>query len=158
LAEHIAHHFELKTKDLAMVVGWNDGVLRDVSQQAGGNSIDNTNTLYTGFPDDWGINLKVERIAAKPGTEWFLKRYDRTGDINIPTVLVHTIYDPSIAPSMAIVSIDNLAQEKGKQSNLVMFYTKGQGHCTFSAEETGKAFDILRKWAATGKKPKSGTL
>jgi len=158
LSGKVAMHFEIKTQDLAKVVGWNDGVLRDVSKQAGGNPIDNTNTMYTGFPDDWGLNQKVERIASKPGTEWFLSRYDRTGNINVPTVLVHTIYDPSIFPSLAINSIDNLAQEKGKQYNLVRYYTNKQGHCNFSAEETGKAFDIMRKWAATGKKPKSGIL
>lgn len=158
LAWQIARHFELKLQDLATVVGWNDGVLRDVSKQAGGNPIDNTNTLYTGFPNDREINLKAERIDAKIGTEWFLNRYDRTGDINIPTVLLHTIYDPSIVPSMAVVSIDNLAQQKGKQDNLVMYFTNGQAHCAFSPQETGKAFDILRKWVSSGKKPLSGEL
>ena len=158
LAWQIARHFELKMKDLAIVVGWNDGVLRDVSKQAGGNPIDNSNTLYTGLSNDREINLNVERIEAKSGTEWFLNRYDRTGDISIPTVLLHTIYDPSIVPSMAIVSIDNLAQQKGKQDNLVMYFTNGQAHCAFSPRETGKAFDILRKWSSSGKKPISGEL
>lgn len=84
LADQIARRFEYQRKDLAMIVMFNDGVLRDIGQQAGGNPFDNRNTLYTGFPDDWELNQKVERLAVDPGTEWFLNQYDRTGKINRP--------------------------------------------------------------------------
>jgi pimeloyl-ACP methyl ester carboxylesterase len=158
LAAAIARRFELKPKDLPMVIMFNDGVLRDISQLAGGNPFDNTNTLYSGFPDDWEVNRMVERLPAAQGTEDFYDKYDRTGNINCPTLLLHTIYDQLISPSMAVVSFDNLVHEQGKQSNLVMVYTNGQGHCNFTAEETGKAFDLLRKWVSAGRKPKPGIL
>jgi hypothetical protein len=59
---------------------------------------------------------------------------------------------------MAVISYDNMAHEKGKQANLVMVYTNGQRHCNFTPEETGKAFDLLRKWVSQGKRPKPGIL
>jgi pimeloyl-ACP methyl ester carboxylesterase len=157
-AAAIARQFEIKPKDLPMVIWFNDGIMRDIGKQAGGNPFDNRNTLYSGFPDDWGLNSKVERLAAKPGTEDFFDKYDRTGNIDRPTLLVHTIYDQLIPASMAVIPIDNMAQEKNRQSNLVVVYTRGQGHCSFTPEETGKAFDLLRKWSSTGKRPNAGIL
>jgi pimeloyl-ACP methyl ester carboxylesterase len=158
LASAVARGFELKLKDLAFVVMFNDLILRDIGRQAGGNPFDNTNTLYNGFPDDWELNQKVERLAATPGTEDFFNKYDRTGNTTRPTLLVHTIYDQLIPANMAVISYDNMVHENGKQSNLVTIYTKGQGHCSFSPTETGKAFDLLRKWVSEGKKPKPGIL
>lgn len=158
LASAIARGFELKPKDLPMVVWFNDGIMRDIGKQAGGNPFDNTNTLYTGFLDDWTLNSRVERLAAKPGTEDFFDKYDRTGNINRPTLLVHTIYDQLIPASMAVIPIDNMVQENDKKSNLVVVYTRGQGHCSFTPAETGKAFDLLRRWVSAGKRPQPGIL
>jgi pimeloyl-ACP methyl ester carboxylesterase len=158
LAGAMAKRFELKPKDLPMVIMFNDGVIRDICGLAGGSPFDNTNTLYSGFPDDLELNRRVERIPAAPSTEDFYEKYDRTGNINCPTLLLHTIYDQLIPASMAVVAYDNMAQEEGKQDNLVVVYTNGQGHCNFTAEETGKAFDMLRKWVSAGRKPKPGIL
>ena len=158
LAASIAQRFELKLKDLPLVIWFNDGILRDISSLAGGNPFDNTNTLYSGFPDDLEVNRKVERLSAVPGTEKFFNKYDRTGNINLPVLLLHTVYDQLIPASMAVVSYDNMVQEEGKQANLVVVYTAGQGHCNFTQEETGKAFDLLRKWVTSGNKPKPGIL
>lgn len=157
-AAAIARRFELKPKDLPMVIWFNDGILRDIGSEAGGNPFDNTNTLYTGFRDDWELNSKVERLSARPGTENFFAKYDRTGNIDRPTLLVHTIYDQLIPASMAVIPIDNMVQKNGKKSNLVVVYTNGQGHCNFTPVETGKAFDLLRKWVSNGKRPQAGIL
>jgi pimeloyl-ACP methyl ester carboxylesterase len=157
-AAMMARRYDLKTKDLAFVIMFNDGVIRDISGLAGANPFDNTNTLYSGFDDDWTVNQKVERLAADPQAEDIFEKYDRTGNLVIPTLLVHTIYDQLITPSMAVAPIDNLAQKQGKKNNLVVLYTKGQGHCNFTSEETGKAFDILRQWVHTGKRPRAGIL
>jgi pimeloyl-ACP methyl ester carboxylesterase len=157
-AAAIARRFELKPGDLPMVIWFNDGIMRDIGKLAGGNPFDNTNTLYSGFFDDWALNSKVERLAAKPGTEGFFDEYDRTGNIDRPTLLVHTIYDQLIPASMAVIPIDNMVHKVGKQSNLVVVYTKGQGHCSFTPAETGKAVDLLRKWVSNGKRPRAGIL
>ncbi len=49
-----------------IIIMFNDGVLRDVGHQTGGNLFDNRNTLYTGFPDNWELNRKVKRLSATP--------------------------------------------------------------------------------------------
>ena len=158
LSGAIARRFELKPEDLAIVVMFNDGIMRDIGRQAGGNPFDNTNTIYSGFPDDWELNKKVERLAMTPGTEDFFDPYDRTGEIDKPVLLVHTIYDQLIPASMAVIPYDNMVQKTGKKSNLVVVYTKGQGHCSFTPEETAKAFDLLRKWVSEGRRPQPGVL
>ena len=158
LASAIAKRFELKPKDLAMVVMFNDAIMRDIGHQAGGNPFDNTNTLYSGFPDDWELNKKIERLVMTPGTENFFDPYDRTGEINKPVLLVHTIYDQLIPASMAVIPYDNMVQRAKKKSNLVVVYTKGEGHCSFTPEETSKSFDLLRKWVSQGVSPKPGIL
>ncbi|MBN1340282.1 MAG: hypothetical protein JXA03_13215, partial [Bacteroidales bacterium] len=150
MAASIAQRYELKPKDLAGVIVFNDAVLRDISRLAGGNPFDNTNTLYSGFTDDWEVNFKVERLAVTPGIADVFKQYDRTGNINCPTLLMHTIYDQLIPPGMGVVFYDNLVHEKNKQSNFVVIYTNGQGHCNFTPAETGKAFDMLRQWVNSG--------
>ncbi len=46
-----------------------------------------------------------------------------------------------------------LVHEKKKEQNLKMFFTNGQGHCVFSNEQVATAFDALRAWTKSGKKP-----
>ena len=158
MALMMARRYDLKLQDLAFVIFFNDGVIRDISSLAGANPFDNTNTVYTGFDDDWMVNCMVERLAAEPDAADIFDKYDRTGNLVIPTLLVHTIYDQLITPSYAVAPIDNLAQQQGRKNNLVVLYTKGQGHCNFTNEETGRAFDILRQWVHTGLRPRAGIL
>jgi pimeloyl-ACP methyl ester carboxylesterase len=158
LAALIARRFDLKPADLPMVIMFDDLVLRDISSLAQGNPFDNTNMVYTGFPDDLAVNLKIERVPAKKGTENFYEKYDRTGEIDCPVVLLHTIYDQLIPPEMGVDAYDNMVHLKGKQQNLAVIYTNGQGHCNFTPQQTGIAFDMLRKWKSTGIKPASGFL
>ena len=75
--------------------------LRDIAQKAKGNPFDNTNTVYSGFPDDWKVNQKAERLAADVNADIIFSKYDRTGNIDKPVVLMHTIYDQLIPPFTA---------------------------------------------------------
>ena len=158
LVKQFAKRFDLKPEDLPGSILFNENVLRDLALKAGGNPFDNTNTLYSGFPDDWEINQKVERLTALPGANKLLERYNRTGDISKPVVLMHTIYDQLIPPAFGVVNYDNMVHQKGKEQWLVVKYTKGQGHCQFTPGQTGIAFDILRNWAANGERPKPGSI
>jgi pimeloyl-ACP methyl ester carboxylesterase len=145
-------HYNVKMKDLPFILTFMDGVLRDLATQIGGNPFDNTNTLYIGFPDDWEVNKKVERVSATASSQR-LTTYDRTGIVDKPLVMMHTSYDPIIPPQYGIDKYDNLVHEKHKEQNLKVFLTNGQGHCVFSNDQTGIAFDALRDWAKSGKKP-----
>ena len=56
------------------------------------------------------------------------------------------------------VNFENMVAQQGKLQYLTTMYTNGQGHCAFTPEEVGKAFDDLRAWVKTGKKAKAGMI
>jgi len=156
LAEY-AKHYSVKVEEIPFVLVFGEGVIRDIAAQLGGNPYDNTNTLYTGFPDDWDLNAKIERLPATVSANRLLI-YDHTGVINKPVVMLHTAYDPIIAPFAGINNYDALVHEKHKEQNLKVFITNGEGHCNFTNEQVGTAFDALRAWTKSGHKPASYEL
>ena len=157
LALAFAKKFDLKIDDLPMSLFFNENVLRDIALKAGGNPFDNTNTIYTGFPNDLEVNKKAERLPATASDAIFQK-YDRTGNINKPMVMMHTIYDQLIPPTFGEVNFENMVHKQAKDKYFIVKYTNGQGHCNFKASQTGKAFDELRTWVKTGVKAKAGFL
>jgi pimeloyl-ACP methyl ester carboxylesterase len=158
LALAFARRFDLKIDDLPMSLFFNENVLRDLAQKAGGNPFDNTNTVYIGFPDNLEVNKKAERLAATVDANKVFGKYDRTGNINKPTVLMHTIYDQLIPASFAVTNFENMVHQQGKDQYFTVKYTNGQGHCNFTASQTGKVFDELRTWIKSGVKAKSGFI
>lgn len=153
-----AQHFDLKFKDLPFSLFFNENVLRDLAQKSGGNPFDNTNTVYSGFTNDWEVNQKAERLAATVSPDVIFSKYDRTGNINTPVVLMHTIYDQLIPPHLGVTNYENMVIEQGKTAFLTVRYTKGQGHCQFTQEETQIAFESLLGWLETGEKSRPGAI
>jgi hypothetical protein len=51
-----------------------------------------------------------------------------------------------------------MLERNGKLKYLTVKYTNGQGHCSFTPAQTGRAFDELRAWVKSGKKAKPGYL
>ena len=158
LGAAFAKRFDLKFDDLPFSLFFDENVLRDIAQKAQGNPFDNTNTVYSGFPDDWNINQKAERLAATANPNIIFGKYDRTGDIDKPVVLMHTIYDQLIPPIYGVVNFENMIHQKNKDEYLTVKYTNGQGHCNFTAQQVGEAFDELRNWTKTGRQPKAGII
>lgn len=158
LALAFAKRWDLKFRDLAFSLFFNENVLRDIAQKAGGNPFDNTNTVYNGFPDDWEVNQKAERLKATVDPNIIFSKYDRTGNINKPAVIMHTIYDQLIPLHLGVTNYENMVHKQGKGDFLTVKYTKGQGHCAFSPEETLSAFESLLKWIETGEKATPGGL
>ena len=153
-----AKKFDLKFDDLPVTLFFNENVLRDIAQQAHGNPFDNTNTLYSGFPNDLEVNRSAERLAANADPNLVFAKYDRTGNINKPVLLMHTIYDQLIPPTYAVVNFENMVHKMNKDKYLTVKYTDGQAHCKFTPEQTAKAFDALRDWVKTGVKTKAGFI
>lgn len=158
LAVAFARRFDLKVDDLPFSLFFNENVLRDIAQKAKGNPFDNTNTVYSGFPNDLDVNQKAERLAATVNPDKLFGKYDRTGSINKPVVLMHTIYDQLIPPVYGVVNFENMVHQKGKDNYFTVSYTNGQAHCAFTPQQTGKAFDALRVWVKTGVKAKAGFM
>jgi pimeloyl-ACP methyl ester carboxylesterase len=158
LALAFAKRFDLKIEDLPMSLFFNENVLRDLAQKSGGNPFDNTNTLYSGFTNDLEVNRKAERLVATVNPDKIFGKYDRSGSINKPTIVMHTIYDQLIPPNYGVTNFENMVHEKNKDQYFTVKYTNGQGHCNFTASQTGKAFDELRIWVKTGVKAKAGFI
>ncbi|SHH48574.1 hypothetical protein SAMN04488109_3996 [Chryseolinea serpens] len=153
-----ARRFDLKFDDLPFSLFFNENVLRDIARQAQGNPFDNTNTVYSGFSDNLEVNKKAERLVATVSPEALFGKYDRTGNIDKPVLLMHTLYDQLIPPTYGVVNYENMIHQKGKDRYFIVKYTNGQGHCAFTPEHTGQAFDELRNWVKTGKKSKPGII
>jgi pimeloyl-ACP methyl ester carboxylesterase len=157
-AAELARQFYLKISDIPFSLFFSEGVLRDAVIKSGGNPYDNTNTIYTGFSNDWELNKKVDRFKATASPDIIFEKYDRTGDIGNPVILMHTIYDQLIPPQFGEVNFENMVHQKGKDLFLTVKLCNGQGHCVFTAEQIGKSFDELRHWVKTGEKAKPGSI
>ena len=153
LAVAFAKRFDLKFDDLPGALFFNQNVLRDIALKLKGNPFDNTETLYTGFPDNLKVNAVAERLPATRDQAQLFARYDRTGKIDKPVLLMHTIYDQLIPVSYAVTNIENMIHAQGRDQYFAVKYTNGQAHCQFTDEQTAKAFDAMRNFVKTGKKP-----
>lgn len=158
LAKAFAKRFDLKLSDLAGSLFFNQNVLRDLAVRFGGNPFDNMQTVYIGFPDDLLVNKLAERLPATQNPNKVFGKYDRTGNIAKPMLLVHTIYDQLIPASYAVTNLENMVHLQQKDQYFTVKYTNGQGHCNFTPQQTATAFDLLRNWVKTGKKPAGGFL
>ena len=158
LAKAFAKRFDLKISDLPGSLFFNQNVLRDLAIRFGGNPFDNTQTVYIGFPDDIKVNQLAERLPATQNPNKVFSRYDRTGNIQKPMLLVHTIYDQLIPVTFAVTNLENMIHQQQKDQYFTVKYTNGQGHCAFTPEQTAEAFDLLRNWVKTGQKPAGGFL
>lgn len=158
LAVAFAKRFDLKFDDLPFSLFFNENVLRDLAQKAKGNPFDNTNTVYSGFPDNLAVNQQAERLPATVNPNVLFSTYDRTGAINKPVVLMHTLYDQLIPPTYGVVNFENMVHQQGKDAYFTVKYTNGQGHCNFTPQQTAQAFDALRNWVKTGIKPTAGFI
>lgn len=157
-AAELARQFYLKISDIPFSLFFSESVLRDAVLKTGGNPYDNTNTIYTGFSNDWEINKKVERFKATASPDNIFEKYDRTGNIGKPVVLMHTVYDQLIPPQYGEVNFENMVHQKGKDHFLAVKLCNGQGHCNFTPDQIGNSFDELRHWVKTGEKAKSGLI
>lgn len=157
-AAEFARQFDLKINDIPFTLLFGEPVLRDIVIKSGGNPYDNTNTIYTGFSNDREMNRKVVRLKATVNPDILFEKYDRTGNIGKPVVLLHTIYDQLIPPLYGEVNFENMVHMKGKDQFLTVKISNGQGHCNFTPEQIGKSFDALRHWVISGEKAKPGML
>lgn len=157
-AKELARQFNLKVGDIPFSIFFGELVLRDVAEKSGGNPYDNTNTIYSGFSNDWEINQKVVRLKATANPDLIFEKYDRTGDIGKPVVLMHTIYDQLISPQYGEVNFENMVHKQGKDHFLTVKICNSQGHCNFTPEQIGSSFDELRHWVYTGEKARPEML
>jgi pimeloyl-ACP methyl ester carboxylesterase len=118
-------------------------VLHEIVQRAGGMPVDTMKTTYTEFADDGAFNKKVHRYKGSPSAMAYLARNATlTGKITAPVVLQRNAFDQTV-PSRFDTVYPGLAKAAGNASKVTVLPPVGEGHCAFTHEEIGKAFDVL---------------
>ncbi len=143
-------------KELPTVIGFWSEILREMIDRAGGNCFDNTDTIYTGSPDDAKLNKEIKRYTADPKAAAYLRQWATlTGQISDPVLAMHTLVDDLIPPTIA-----NMYSEKtiiaGTSELYAQSWIDRMGHCAFNVEETQEALGQLLEWIKTGKRPTPG--
>ena len=138
-------------------------VVKDLQQRAGGNPFDNRNVVYAGTSaidsgDDFALNAGVKRYAAAPQARAYLVRhYSPSGRLGRPMLALHTIYDPTVQISQ-LELYGYEVQAAGAGQNLVQQIVNREGHCNFTEDEIGDAFDEMVRWTKGGPRPTPGVL
>ncbi|HEY0263945.1 MAG TPA: alpha/beta fold hydrolase [Granulicella sp.] len=149
--------------DVAHIIRYITFIVPDMQHKARGNPFDNRNFLYTragttSTAEDNRLNDMVRRYAADPAARRYLNdHYTPDGHLTKPMLALHTSYDPLI-PGNTLTLYDHIVADAGYSDNLVQKYVHRDGHCTFSAEEVGAAFDELVLWIHAGRRPAPGLL
>lgn len=148
--------------EVARIIGYFTYVIGDMQRKAGGNPFDNQDYLYTGTSvntfTDYVLNDGVRRYAPDPhARDYLMAHYWPSGRLTRPMLALHTIYDPLI-PATTLSLYASEVAHAGFADNLVQQYVHREGHCTFTPDEVGRAFDELVVWARTGKAPQAGLL
>jgi pimeloyl-ACP methyl ester carboxylesterase len=138
-------------------------IVKDLQQRSGGNPFDNRNFVYNGTSpssagEDFDLNAKVRRYAASPKARvYLLHHYTPTGRLGRPMMALHTIYDPIVQLSQLELYQDEV-QVAGAEQNLVQQIVDREGHCDFTQDEIGDAFDAMVRWAKGGPRPIPGVI
>ena len=121
--------------------------------------VTNLGVGYRGSEDDAALNSGVFRAGFNPGAiAWVNSAYNPTGDVEIPTVTMHTIGD-------GLVIVENEHEyreefiEEGDRGKLFQIFTNAGGHCEFSNSEVAAAFEALVIWVEKKQRPtKEGVI
>ena len=149
--------------DLAHDIAYWTFVVGDMQRRGGGNPFDNRNMVYYGTnpassASDYELNEKVKRYAAVPQARAYLVRhYTPNGRLGKPMLALHTIYDP-IVQLYQLGIYEHEVQAAGAGENLVQQIVDREGHCNFTQEQMGDAFDELVRWTHGGLKPAPGPV
>ncbi|MGA8938259.1 MAG: alpha/beta hydrolase [Acidobacteriaceae bacterium] len=149
--------------DLAHNIAYWTFVVKDLQQRAGGNPFDNRNVVYAGTNpigsgEDFELNAGVKRYASSPPARAYLVRhYSPSGRLGRPMLALHTIYDPIVQISQ-LALYGNEVQAAGAGQNLVQQIVNREGHCNFTEDEIGEAFEEMVRWSKGGRRPTPGVL
>jgi pimeloyl-ACP methyl ester carboxylesterase len=149
--------------DVARDIAYFTFIVADMQRRSGGNPFDNRNYIYTGTnpansATDYALNDGVRRYASDVrGRDYLLHHYSPNGHLARPMLALHTVYDPLI-PATSLSLYEHEVQMLGFGQNLVQKYVHRDGHCTFSSDEVGRAFDELVQWTHGGPRPTPGLL
>jgi alpha-beta hydrolase superfamily lysophospholipase len=155
-AARYAQHYSREVESLPFVLSFFQTIATELEQRAGGEPFDNRNRIYSGFGDDPAVNRNVVRFTANPAAREYLRNNaSPTGRLSDPVLTIHTTADPLVLGD-DVTEYESIASVAGTQDLFVARFVAAKGHCSFTPTQMGSAFDALREWARSGKRPQSG--
>lgn len=132
--------------------------MRELQQRAHGSPVGNDNLIYVGTGDDDALNDGVHRYRADPAAAAYLARwYTPTGKLLRPMLALHDVGDP-LVPAYTPFTYALTATRAGHGDHFVQQYVHHEGHCVFTPQQVGRAFDELTRWVDAGRRPRAGQL
>jgi len=142
---------------LAPIVVFNTYEVAELQRRTHGNPFANADLIYTGSGDDFALNAGVKRYHADAAAAYVARWYTPTGTLTRPLLALHDTADP-LVPASSAAEYALLARRTGHADNFVQQFVNKAGHCVFTPQEIGHAFDELVAWVHDGKRPPSGPL
>ena len=144
--------------NLAPVIAFAGYEIGELEHRAHGLPVGNAQLIYVGSGDDAALNDGVQRYRADAKAAAYLARwYTPTGKLTRPFLELHDTGDP-LVPASAAFEYALTAQRAGHGDNFVQMYVNREGHCVFTPDEIGRAFNELVDWTNSGKPLPSGKL
>lgn len=114
---------------------------------------DNIETVYSGSANDAALNATIPRFSSDPAAiNFFERNYEPSGDVRIPVLSLHTLWDPATPVFHEAMYAETVAAA-GRSQNLVQRIYPVYDHCTVPDTAVIDDFDSLVLWATTGTPP-----
>lgn len=143
---------------LGSVIAFNYYEVGELQRRTHGNPFNNADLIYTGNKDAFALNAGVKRYHADTSAAAYIARwYTPSGKLLRPLLALHDTGDP-LVPANAAFDYALAVQRAGHADNFVQQFVNKEGHCVFTPQEIGRAFDELLAWVHDNKRPASGAL
>lgn len=147
-------------RTLGSHLGWGTFTFADlVNKRLGGrNPFTNDGVVYKGSDDDAALNSGVTRFAADPeGVRLLSEDSDLTGDLQVPTLTLHAIDDPTAFVELEQVLRDTVVKA-GKSALLVQAFTDEREHSKLATPQYAALFRAMSAWIEHDAKPDPARL
>jgi len=143
---------------LGSVIAFNYYEVGELQRRAHGNPFNNADLIYSGNKDAFALNAGVKRYRADAAAAAYVGLwYAPSGKLLRPLLALHDTGDPLVPPTGAF-NYALAVQRQGHADNFVQQFVNKDGHCVFTPDEIGRAFDELVGWVHDSKRPASGLL
>lgn len=140
----------------------------DIVATMGGLPIGNTATIYDppemNAAEKTEFNRRMQRYTANPKAITYARQWhEATGRFRVPLVTVHQTID-ALVPFSQSEGLGRIVARAGNSARLVQYAVpptrmplpgglEGYTHCGFTPEQNIAAFEAMRNWVKTGRKP-----
>lgn len=143
---------------LGSVIAFNYYEAGELQRRTHGNPFNNADLIYTGSKDAFALNAGVKRYRADASAAAYIGRwYTPSGKLLRPLLALHDTGDP-LVPASGAFDYALAVQRQEHAGNFVQQFINREGHCVFTPEEIGRAFDELLAWVRDNRRPASGPL